>query len=250
MGMEIGVEENPQNQALNSSQALQSQQLPVVDEKLRFSKTQIVPNTNISLNVKNQVNETEGLPDTNPTNISQNQITNSQNFVNEAQVTETNNQEMNNQEMNNQEMNNPEMYNQEINNPEMNNQEMQNQEIQNQEIQNQEIQNQEINNPEMNNQEMNNPEMQNQEMQNQEMHRWIVAISVQSSDWRNSRLATLSAMPRIPNHCHLSLSTSLPCRCSSPSTTLRSLVKRVSSLPPAISTTDWRRNWRRTSPCV
>ena len=133
MGMEIGVEENPENQALNSSQALQSQQLPVVDEQLRFSKTQIVPNTNISLNVKNQVNETEGLPDTNPTNISQNQITNSQNFVNEAQVTETNNQEMNNQEMNNQEMNNQEMnntemYNQEINNPEMNSPEMNNQE--------------------------------------------------------------------------------------------------------------------------
>lgn len=137
MGMEIGVEENPENQAL------QSQQLPVVDEQLRFSKTQIVPNIKLSLNAETQANETEGLTDTNPTNIYQNQITNSQNFVNEAQVTESNNQEIQNQEMQNQEMNN--------------------QEIQTQEIQNQvEINNQEMNNPEMNNQEPNNLQNENE----------------------------------------------------------------------------------------
>ena len=189
MGMEIGVEENPENQAL------QSQQLPVVDEQLRFSKTQIVPNIKLSLNAETQANETEGLTDTNPTNIYQNQITNSQNFVNEAQVTESNNQEIQNQEMQNQEMNNQEMNNQEMNNQEIKNQEMQNQEMNNQEMNNQEMQNQEMNNQEIqtqeiqnqaeiNNQEMNNPEMNNQEpnnLQNERHSDNVLPQSVHSS---------------------------------------------------------------------
>ena len=45
--------------------------------------------------------------------------------------------------------------------------------------------------------------------------RWNVVISVLSSVWRSLRLVTPSAISRIQRPCHLSPSTSRPCRCSS-----------------------------------
>ena len=76
------------------------------------------------------------------------------------------------------------------------------------------------------------------------------AISVLLSVWRNSRLAIRSAISNIQSPCRLSLLTSLPCRCFSPSTIRPSSARKVSSLPAVTSTTVWKRNWRKTLPCV
>lgn len=53
--------------------------------------------------------------------------------------------------------------------------------------------------------------------------------------WKTSKSATPSATSKIPNRCQPSPSTNLPCRCSSPSTTRRSSVRRENSAPHATS---------------
>ena len=76
------------------------------------------------------------------------------------------------------------------------------------------------------------------------------AISVPSLAWSVLRLAIRFLISNTLSRFLLLPSTSRPCRCSSPSTTLPSSVARVSSALPAISTIACKSSLRRILPCV
>ena len=99
--MEIGVEENTgtaQNNNLLDSKNITSQESPLINDKIKLSKTQMVPDANISLNIPSEnKNSTIKSINADPTfkaiiksGVSQN------NIENQAQVTEINNLETNN----------------------------------------------------------------------------------------------------------------------------------------------------------
>ena len=101
MGMEIGVEENTgttENKNLLDSKNITSQGTPLINDKIKYSKTQMVPDSSISLNIPSEKkNSTIKSNNTDPnfntimkSGVSQN------NIENQAQVTEINNLETNN----------------------------------------------------------------------------------------------------------------------------------------------------------
>ena len=99
--MEIGVEENTgtaENNNLLDSKNINSQGSPLINDKIKFSKTQMVPEASISLNIPSEKKDSIiKSTNTDPTfktiiksGVSQN------NIENQAQVTEINNLETNN----------------------------------------------------------------------------------------------------------------------------------------------------------